>query len=400
MRIQLWTYFYDPEPQGIAPLSTIVAQELQARGNDVLVVAAHPHYPKPIWGAAKRPYRERRGGIPILRLPLWIGRSSTSERIREEASFALMQTLIAPVLPPADVVIAVTPCFPALAPVMAFSRFRGIPWVMWLQDIVSDAAATTGMLDDGFLLTAASHFERLTYRSAARIVVISETFRANLEGKGVDPRKMDRIFNPSPRPIVSPLNRGEAASMRILVMGNMGYSQGLEALVDAFQADRDLEAMGAELILAGHGVAAGAVQARVRTNRVQMLGVLDGARLDRELEEAAIGVVSQRADISEFNFPSKLMNYLACGVPVLASVRPDSETARVVRESGAGRDTDAADLSQFTSAAAEMLRDLKGRRSWSEAGFAYAGANFDPAKVAQRFEEILHEVRAGDGRTP
>ena len=114
MRVQLWSYNYDPEPQGIAPLSAMLAQGLRDLGHDVLVVAAHPHYPEPTWGVRVRPYRERRDGIPILRLPLWAGRDSSLARIRQELTFAAAQTAVTPLLPPADVVIAVTPSFPAL----------------------------------------------------------------------------------------------------------------------------------------------------------------------------------------------------------------------------------------------------------------------------------------------
>jgi colanic acid biosynthesis glycosyl transferase WcaI len=392
MKIQLWTYFYDPEPQGIAPLSTVLAQTLRARGHEVLVVAAHPHYPEPVWGSIKRPHRERRDGVPILRLPLWIGRSTTKERIREELSFTLAQTVVTPFLPAADVVIAVTPSFPALAPAMAFTRARRIPLVIWLQDIVSDAAATTGMVESNGLLRAANGFERLTYRSAARIVVISEGFRENLLRKGVEPAKIERIFNPSPGPITRPLNRVDPASRRILVMGNIGFSQGLAPLVDAFQRDEALAALDAELILAGHGVAAEEVRERIASPRVKMLGVLDGPALEREIAGAAIGVISQRGDISEFNFPSKLMHYLASGTPVLASVRPDSETARVILESEAGWVSDAGDLTQFTTTAAAILGDLPGREAAAKNGFAYATEHFDPAAVATRFEEILESV--------
>lgn len=397
MRVQLWSYFYDPEPQGIAPLSTVIAKELQARGHDVLVVAAHPHYPEPAWGAVKRPYRERRDGVPILRLPLWIGRSTTLARIREELSFTLAQSAVAPFLPPADIVIAVTPCFPALAPAVAFSRMRRIPLVMWLQDIVSDAAATTGMLQNDRLLGAAYRFERMTYRSAARIVVISETFRHNLLEKGVPLSKMERVFNPSPVPISEPLNSGNGSSRRILVMGNIGFSQGLGPLVEAFQEDEGLASLGAELILAGHGVAADDVRDRIKSPRVRMLGVLDGQALERQIAGAAVGVISQRADISEFNFPSKLMHYLSSGIPVLASVRPDSETARVVLEAGAGWVTDAGDLTQFTATAAAILRDKAGREAASKRGFAYASEHFDPSSVAARFEAIMQSV-AGERR--
>ena len=47
MRIQLWSYNYDPEPSGIAPLSGVWARAMQARGHEVEVIAAHPHYPEP-----------------------------------------------------------------------------------------------------------------------------------------------------------------------------------------------------------------------------------------------------------------------------------------------------------------------------------------------------------------
>ena len=74
MRIQIWSSNYHPEPQGIGPLSTVMAEELATRGHDVLVVTAHPHYPEKAWGARARPYRARRRGVAILRLPLWIRR--------------------------------------------------------------------------------------------------------------------------------------------------------------------------------------------------------------------------------------------------------------------------------------------------------------------------------------
>jgi len=71
MRIQLWSYNYEPEPQGIAPLSAILARALRDRGHDVQVISAHPHYPEPAWGVRWRPYRERRDDIEVLRL--WRG---------------------------------------------------------------------------------------------------------------------------------------------------------------------------------------------------------------------------------------------------------------------------------------------------------------------------------------
>ncbi len=76
MKIQLWSYNYDPEPTGIGIVSTVWARGLRDRGHQVEVVAAHPHYPEPRWGTRVLPYREVREGINVLRLPLWIGREA------------------------------------------------------------------------------------------------------------------------------------------------------------------------------------------------------------------------------------------------------------------------------------------------------------------------------------
>lgn len=398
LRVQIWSYNYDPEPQGIAPLSTMLATNLQALGHEILVVAAHPHYPEPRWGFRLRPYRERRNGVAVLRLPLWIGRDSGLARVRQELSFAVSQSVVTPLLPTCDAIIAVTPSFPALLPAMVAAKSRRIPWVMWLQDIVTDGAATTGLLDETSLTLRASRaLEVAAYKSAAKVIVISDAFRANLEAKGVDPTHVTRVFNPSSREVAK-ANDFAAFSgpARILAMGNIGHSQGLGEIVEAFEASAELARLGAVLSIVGGGVAAAEVSARVSGNRVEMPGVLYGPELEPHLRRASLGLVSQRADVLEFNLPSKLMNYMAYGIPVLASVRPGSETARIVEESGCGWVADASDPADFAVKAAKALQRPDALVAAGAAGYRFARENFDPRSVARHFERILVDVSGRD----
>ena len=393
MRIQLWSYNYDPEPQGIGPLSTVMAEELSRRGHDVLVVAAHPHYPNPVWGVRAKPYRECRRGIQVLRLPLWIGRENGRQRVRQELSFAVAQSAAAALLPPCDVIVAVSPNLPALAPCMVLTRLRRIPWVLWLQDIVTEGAATTGLLGPGGLLHAARTLELQAYESAARIVVISDSFRRQLATQGVSPEKIVRIYNPATRPFHAGAERREVLTPpRLLAMGNIGHSQGLDRIVDAFEQSEELAELGARLVIAGHGVEAAAVRARIRGPRVEMRGVLGQVELDRELRSSSLAIVSQRADVAEFNLPSKLMNYMGFGIPVIASVRPDSETARIVSDSGGGWVTDARWPEQFAAAASRSLRDPEELRRTGAAARRFAEGNFDPRTAAEQFETVLRDV--------
>ncbi len=83
-------------------------------------------------------------------------------------------------------------------------------------------------------------------------------------------------------------------------------------------------------------MAAGDVREVARSDRVELRGVVDDAALEHELQSARIGFVSQQYEGAEFNIPSKLMNFMAYGLPVLAAVNPDGEVARIVEEAASG----------------------------------------------------------------
>ncbi|MBK5232223.1 MAG: hypothetical protein JJE13_04490 [Thermoleophilia bacterium] len=149
MRVQLWSCNYAPEPMGIAPLSAAWAREMVDRGHEVDVVAAHPHCPQPDWGTKLLPYRDVHKGVPVTRLTLIIGRKRKSQRLVQELSYMAAQTAPLPFLGTPDLLVSVTPSFPALLPGLMNSRFRRIPWILWVQDILPDGAATTGYVERG-----------------------------------------------------------------------------------------------------------------------------------------------------------------------------------------------------------------------------------------------------------
>ncbi len=391
LRIQLWSWNYEPEPTAMGPIAARWAEAMCARGHQVEVVTAHPHYPGPLWGRRSRPYRETRNGIPVLRLPLVIGHRTTAARITEEATYAASAALAAALPTMPDVAVAVSPSFLGLFPVLTSARFRRFPWVLWLEDILPDAAATTGLMREGLALRTAQRLERFVYRSADRIVVISNAFRENLLAKGVPTWKVTHIYNPYTRELGKPRESSNGnAPQRVLYMGNMGFSQNLPALVRAFELSPALDDQ-VRLILAGTGELARAVAAEVRSERVEMPGLLL-EELEQELEQATVGLVPQRPDVDEFNLPSKLMNLMSRGVPVLASVSPGSEIARIVRESGAGWVVDAADPDGFPRALREILADRSELARRGTAGLEFARRNFTPDAVARRFEEVLYDV--------
>lgn len=396
-RVQLWSYNYDPEPTGIGPVSRVWALAVAQAGWDVEVVAAHPHYPDPRWGTALKPYREVRDGVPVLRLPLWIGRDSGRQRMRQEASYAASLAAATPFVRRPDVIVAVSPCFPALATTIAYGRARRVPWVLWLQDLVTEGAATTGLLDpDSKVVKASRKLEDIAYREADSLVVISDTFRRKVLDRGVDPARVHRVYNPATR-AVAPRTPTAAPTPYVLSMGNIGHSQGLVGIVRAFEASDALAARATRLVITGHGVAADEVRAARTTDRVEMPGLVSVEDLEALLAGASLGLVSQRDDIDEFNLPSKLMNFMAKGVPVLASVRPGSEVAELVERSGAGWVVPTGDAAAFSAAIAAALDDPDGLARRGAAGYAYAEREFTPRACADAFIALMERAAARGG---
>ncbi len=395
LRLQLWSYNYDPEPTGIGPVSTVLACGLRDRGHAVEVIAAHPHYPEPRWGTRLRPYCELRDGIRVLRLPIWIGRASAAERYRQELSFMLAQAAITPFLRRPDVLVSASPSFPALLPAVANVRVRRIPWVLWLHDLLPDGATATGLVDEGgAILALARHLETTAYRAADRIVVLSRSFTSNLVAKGVPADKVELIYDPATRTPVQPTPRPTAHDgLRILSMGNIGHSQGLTSLVRAFESRPDLTA-DATLVITGTGVAAVQAQTELRSHRVVMLGMVDDDGLERELHEADMALVTQHHQGSEFNIPSKLMNFMAYGLPVLAAVNPSSEVARIVGEAHAGWVVNSADPESLPREVARIAASREEIRDRAAAARRYAERHFTQDGFVARFEQALQSVAA------
>ena len=394
LKVDIWSFHYHPEPTGIGPVSRTLATGLDERGHDVSIVAAHPHYPEPAWGSARLPHREVLDGIPTLRLPLWIGRQSALARYRQELTFTGGQFLSLPFRRRPDVIVYASPSFPGLLAPMAFSRARGIPWVLWLQDILPDGAASAGILaEDSVVLRQSRRLERAAYRSADRIVAISEAFVENLVAKGVSREKIELLYNPATRARTIPAS--PASPPQILSMGNIGHSQGLAQLAAAFERSEEMRHLGAKLIITGSGVAAADLRAEIRSDRVEALGVVDDERLEQELARATIALVSQRHGGAEFNFPSKLMNFMAYGLPVLAVVDPASEVSRVVQLADAGWIVDSSDPDLFPNALAAILAEPAELRARGAAAQVFADDHFSRLGFAGRFESVLAQVAGG-----
>lgn len=396
MKIHLWSIYYEPVPMGIGPVAAMLAKQLQARGDDITVIASHPHYPSAAWGSSYRPRRRVRDGIDVVELPVHTGRSRGWQRMLGELSYGAGQTAAALAPFKADVVIATVPSLMVVPGASLYSHTRRVPWVVWLHDIVSGAAAATGLLDEGLALRMVKRLERFAFADADRVVTISKAFEKQLIAAGVPAAKVEQIYGGASLSLGSP-REGPVPGRSVLVIGNIGLTQNLAGFARAFQRSAPLRELGAELRVTGDGVAAPEVREAAAAGHVEMLGVVSAERLADELDAARIALVSQHPDVRDFNLPSKITTYMARGVPVFAVVSPGTEAAELVASSGAGWVADSRDLDGACRQLAELLTDDAELARASAAGLAFAAEHFQASAVAGRFGELLEELVGGHG---
>jgi glycosyltransferase involved in cell wall biosynthesis len=80
---------------------------------------------------------------------------------------------------------------------------------------------------------------------------------------------------------------------------------------------------------------------------------------------------------------------MCAGRPLLLAVPCENLASKIVVQSGAGLSVEPADLAAFCAAAQRLADSLQFRQDCGAAARRYAEANFDIAKITDRFEAIL-----------
>jgi colanic acid biosynthesis glycosyl transferase WcaI len=353
MQILIYSYNYDPEPIGIAPLMTELAEGLVQRGHQVRVVTGMPNYPqRQIYeGYRNRIYlTEERNGVTIQRCYVWIRpKPSFMDRVLLEGSFVVTSAIQALNGWQPDVILLTVPPLSACVPATLLARWNQCPVVLNLQDILPDAAVQTELLRNPALIRIFERLERFAYEHSTKISVIAEGFVENLRAKAVPEDKLELIPNWVDVNFIRPLPRHEShfraehgleGKFVALYSGNIALTQGLETAVYAAKELKDRNFRDIAIVIVGEGRALERLQ-RLRKRyelekEVLLLPFQPREKLPDMLSAASVGLVSQKHNVISFNMPSKIPVLLASGRAIVASVPLSGTAARAVKDSEGG----------------------------------------------------------------
>lgn len=415
MRILIYSYNYHPEPIGIAPLMTELAEGLVRRGHEVRVITAMPNYPeRKIYPAYRGKWfsTEEKAGVKIQRCYVWIRPNpGLFTRLLLEGSFVGLSFIKALQGWRPDVILNTSPSLPVAVPVALLKLIYRCPTVLNLQDILPEAAVQTGLISHPFAIRAFEILEKFAYRSATQISVIAEGFRQNLLGKGVHDSKMKIISNWVDVNFIRPLPKYENAFRKangldgkfvVLYSGNIARTQGIQTVIRAaaqLQHIKDLVfvIVGEESQLSDLDE----LRQELDVHNVLLRPFAPRAELPEMLAAADVGLIMQKRNVVGFNMPSKTQVLLASGRPILAAVPHHGTAAQAIRASGGGLVVEPENAKDLAIAIQKLYDNPDLAEKLGQQGRHHAMNEYSFEQALNRYEGLFKQlVEEKHGRLP
>jgi colanic acid biosynthesis glycosyl transferase WcaI len=127
--------------------------------------------------------------------------------------------------------------------------------------------------------------------------------------------------------------------------------------------------------------------AELELGNVRFLPLLRQEDFRGLLAASGICLVTQQQSVSEVAFPYKIVTYLAAGRPIVASVNPDCEVARITREAKAGKVVAAGDQKALLAAIQELRSEDLDAVGQNARG--YASERWSAVRVLGHLERSL-----------
>ncbi len=395
-RVTVLAQFFPPETNPAArrlePFLDAVA-----RVHEVTVTTLRPSYPSPELYApgaaaasdAKRPYRVRR---TLTFRPHT--RRLALRAVREQLMAVAL--LLAAARDRADVVLASSPSM-FLGPAgWALARTRRARFVLDLRDLHwrlarELAADRTGTVSGLALRGLERHMWSIVKR-ADLIVSATPGITTVLLGEGVPERRILTLANTISQEVLDELKpcADEVPKQRPVCayVGLIGYSQGLEDLVDAARL-----APGVDFVIGGDGSLRHELERRAQgLANVRFTGYLDRAALVGFYRDSDILFVQTRdSDYTNTTvIPVKLYEYMAASRPIVYA--GTGLAVEFLRDTGCAITVAPGDAPAIAGAVEELARDPELRQRLGRSGRAFVERSETREQTAERLVDALGEL--------
>ena len=391
MRLLFITDNFPPEVNAPATRTYEHCKEWVSKGVDVTVITCAPNFPqgKVYSGYKNKLYsKEEVDGIKVVRVWSYItSNEGFLKRTLDYLSFA-KTSFFAGLFIKTDIIVATSPQFFVALSGRWLSFFKRKPWVMEVRDLWPESIKTVGAMKDGFLFSSLEKLELSLYRSAKKIITVTDSFKINLVNRGINPSKISVVKNGANLDLYDSSQLDESLKKELgleckFILGYIG-THGLAHKLDfVIDCANEINEPSVHFLFIGSGATKEAL-----VNQSNKLGLSNVTFLDPiEKKDVwryisildAMIVPLKKSELFKTVIPSKIFETSAMKVPILLGV--DGEARSIVESYNAGLFFEPENKEEFLKSV-NMLRGDTALVSSIKTGCEKLATDFDRKKLA------------------
>ena len=278
------------------------------------------------------------------------------------------------------------------------------PTIYNVQDIFPDSLVGTGLTHEGSLIWKIGRMvEKITYRYADKIIVISEDFKKNIMAKGVPEDKIVIIYNWVDQNKVVDVPREEnklfdvygleRSKFYITYNGNIGLTQNMDMLLDvAKELQKEYEDI--HFVLVGNGAYLDEVKRKVADQQLENVHLLPFQPYEDISHVFSLGdasLVISKPGVGANSVPSKTWSIMSASRPVLANF-DENELKTIIENNHCGIFTKAGDKDAFKESILTLYNHRELCKEYGHNGRKFVLDNLTREVGTQKYVDVIKEV--------
>ena len=404
MHILFLTDNFPPESNAPANRTFEHARQWVASGHRVTIITCAPNFPdgQLFEGYKNRWFQtEQMDGITVIRVWSFMTRNAGFVlRLLDFFSFMVSGFLGGLRVRDADIIIGTSPQFFTVCAACCLAKVKQRPFVFEMRDIWPESLQAVGMSNAGLSVRLAAPLADYLYRRADHLIVVTHSFKAYLQDRGVSGERITVIPNGVDPDMFFPSSADISLQQELQLedkfvvgyLGTHGLAHGLESVVEAARLAGQTDDLTAVHFIT---VGAGAQFDRIKEiasdlDNFTMIGQVSRADILRYWSLLDASLIHLKASpLFESVIPSKMFEAMAMGVPLLHGVT--GESADIVRTSRSGICFAAEQPEALLSAIRQVSTDKDAYQQMKTSCLSSA-QNYNRASLANRMADCLQGV--------
>lgn len=272
------------------------------------------------------------------------------------------------------------------------ARVKRATFVFEVRDLWPESILAVSDFDNKLVIWLLERTVTFLYQRSDHLIVVSKAFIEPIVDCGVDRSKI--AFHPNGIDLAfydvegdgSPVLNDPDDEFTISYVGTIGRAHGLSIVLEAAPELDDVQ-----FVIVGDGAEREVLEAQAADlDNVSFTGRRPKEEIPYILRESDVALVHLKPrEIFETVIPSKLLESMAAGLPVILGVR--GEAKRILMDADAGIAIKPDNNEELVSATRRLRDDPEERQAFAASGREYVNTYFDWDSISEEYLETITE---------